>query len=139
MKRLRKFLGLPTHLKLLFLAAVFLIAISILFLRIFLFPHVQRFVANKKIGRPSRISSLQIVRAVQAAALLFRKGNCLPQALVALYLLKINGYGSELKIGVLPDGSRIQAHAWLEQDGRVLIGGAGSPALYQQLVYQGPE
>ena len=50
--------------------------------------------------------------------------NCLVRAITAQELLSRYGYPSELRIGVAkPDtGCRIQAHAWLENNGKILIG-----------------
>lgn len=60
---------------------------------------------------------------------------CLTQALAAQALLRWRGgRAARLQIGVAraPDG-RLRAHAWLERDGRVLIGGDASPTAYQLL------
>jgi hypothetical protein len=60
---------------------------------------------------------------------------CLTQALAAQALLRWRGgRAARLQIGVAraPDG-RLRAHAWLERDGRVLIGGDASPTQYQLL------
>jgi hypothetical protein len=49
--------------------------------------------------------------------------TCLTQALAALYLLRLHGHDAELKIGVKKaEDENFGAHAWLEKDGRVLIG-----------------
>ena len=58
---------------------------------------------------------------------------CLTQALAARWLLGRAGYAAELKLGARRDGDRFLAHAWLEIDGRVVLGGADSPALYATL------
>lgn len=49
--------------------------------------------------------------------------NCLARALAAELMLGRYGYSSQLKIGVAktPSGE-FEAHAWLESEGRVLIG-----------------
>ncbi len=49
---------------------------------------------------------------------------CLTQALVGQFLLKRRGYPADLRIGVAraADGE-LAAHAWVECDGLVLIGG----------------
>lgn len=49
--------------------------------------------------------------------------NCLPQALTLWSLTRASGHPTELKIGVAPrtqDGQRMNAHAWVELDGRAL-------------------
>jgi hypothetical protein len=52
--------------------------------------------------------------------------TCLSRALTAQVLLTRNGYPADLRIGVAKgaDG-QFQAHAWVEYDGQVVIGGAG--------------
>jgi hypothetical protein len=43
---------------------------------------------------------------------------------------------SKLKIGVAKGGDEgIRAHAWVERDGKVLIGGENSPVQYKKLSY----
>jgi hypothetical protein len=49
--------------------------------------------------------------------------NCLPQALVGHRLLGRKGFDVQLKIGVLKNrGDQLAAHAWLEFQGRVILG-----------------
>ena len=59
---------------------------------------------------------------------------CLTQALAAQRLLRQGGVDSDLRIGVAKDGEELLAHAWLERDNRVLIGGRLSPHTYTPLV-----
>jgi hypothetical protein len=55
--------------------------------------------------------------------------TCLTQALAAQLLLSRRGYASQLRIGVTrASRERLRAHAWLESDGLILIGGAGIAA-----------
>lgn len=67
----------------------------------------------------------QIAWAVTAASHLVPKATCLPQALAARALLHASGHKSILRIGVAKgeDGS-LQAHAWVESSGKVVIGGS---------------
>ena len=62
--------------------------------------------------------------AVGAAARRFPKASCLTQAIALEALLAEAGHPSAVRIGVArrTDGS-FEAHAWVELDGRVLIGG----------------
>ena len=62
--------------------------------------------------------------AVRAAARRVPKAACLTQALALESLLADAGIRAEVRIGVArrADGS-FEAHAWLEHDGRILIGG----------------
>lgn len=63
--------------------------------------------------------------AVKAASRhLFFTPTCLVQALALRTLLLRKGYTSRLRLGVAKDSDALMdAHAWLEMDGRVLIGG----------------
>ena len=78
-------------------------------------------------------------RAVWAARVAGRRllpeGPCLTQALVLQYLLRRRGdESSQLHIGVAKqDDEGLRAHAWVERDGRVLIGGADAPEKYERL------
>lgn len=58
---------------------------------------------------------------------------CLTQALVLQYLLLRRGdNAAQLHIGVASSEEEFQAHAWVEHDGNVLIGGTESPHKYEQ-------
>ena len=68
----------------------------------------------------------QLVRAVAATSKRIPRGDtCLVQALVAHTMLRHHGFDPSLAIGVTkePDGS-LRAHAWVELDGKVVIGEA---------------
>ena len=49
--------------------------------------------------------------------------TCLTQALAARLLLSRRGHDSRLEIGVSRAGSRLRAHAWLETNNVVVLGG----------------
>jgi hypothetical protein len=51
-------------------------------------------------------------------------GRCLPRALMAQIMLKRLGHEPELKIGVAREGRTLDAHAWVECEGRVIVGDA---------------
>jgi len=66
----------------------------------------------------------QIAYAVTTVSRYIPHATCLTQALAMQALLSHNGYSSQLHIGVAKaDGGRLQAHAWVEYDGRVVLGG----------------
>jgi hypothetical protein len=82
----------------------------------------------------SRKEQRRILWAVGAVnRRLFPDRPCLTQALAARYLLSRGGISSVLRIGVARSGEDLQAHAWLERDGVVIIGGEQSPARYRRL------
>lgn len=51
-------------------------------------------------------------------------GPCLRQTLVLLYMLRRRGQEGQVRIGVAREQGRFKAHAWLDQNGRVLLGEA---------------
>ncbi len=64
-----------------------------------------------------------IVRLVKSASNYVPRATCLTQALSARLLLLRAGYDAELRLGVMKDEHQnFQAHAWIESEGRVLIG-----------------
>ena len=87
--------------------------------------------------RPAEEPSPKHVRTVQAADWVGRTflGDmpCLSQALAARWLLSRDGYAADLKIGARMENGELAAHAWLERDGRVILGGTDSPTKYVQL------
>ncbi len=73
---------------------------------------------------PSRPALERVTWAIEAASHYVPGGsNCLVRALASEYVLGWFGYPSELKIGVAKSAAdELAAHAWLESDGRVVIG-----------------
>ena len=68
-----------------------------------------------------------LTSAVVAASRRVPRATCLTQAVAAQLLLHFFGYRSTLEVGVArDDGGALVAHAWLEQDGRIVIGGDAS-------------
>lgn len=66
---------------------------------------------------------LRIVRSVKSVSRFVPRATCLTQALAASLLIRRSGQKSELKIGVAKDdSSQLIAHAWLEKDGRIILG-----------------
>jgi transglutaminase superfamily protein len=81
-------------------------------------------------------SADRVVWAVKAAARIVPTcGNCLVQALAAEAVLIRAGHSCELRIGVVKPGDEFLAHAWLESEGRILIG--ESDVGFQPLVPHG--
>ena len=69
-------------------------------------------------ARPERITE-----AVRRASRVVPRATCLTQALAAQVLLSRAGYTSRVWIGVARDGSAgLDAHAWVELDGSVILG-----------------
>jgi Transglutaminase-like superfamily len=76
--------------------------------------------------RPSAAPNLdvdqRIAWAVTSAARYVPAATCLTQALAAKVLLTVAGREARLTIGVEKDGNRLRAHAWVEGNGRVIVG-----------------
>ena len=68
----------------------------------------------------------EVAAAVLAASrLLPGTSSCLAQALAARILLRRQGLPCELRIGVnRPSHGGLEAHAWLESEGHVILGAA---------------
>jgi hypothetical protein len=73
--------------------------------------------------RHELFSADQIAWAVAAAsARIPGATNCLVRAVALKYLLNILGHDARLRIGAGRLEGRFEGHAWIESDGRILIG-----------------
>lgn len=133
MKRLRKFLGLPSvERRLLITAGLLLGAIRLglwllpleTFRRLFA-PGTQ---SPTMWPKSDRFSPERVAWAVTVASqYILGARHCLTQALAVQVLLARQGHPARLHIGVAKSKEgRIQAHAWVESDGRIVIGGTAS-------------
>ena len=62
--------------------------------------------------------------AMGVASRFVPRATCLAQGLAAQLLLSRQGYRARLYIGVAKDeNERLEAHAWLEAQGRIVVGG----------------
>ena len=52
------------------------------------------------------------------------RSTCLKEALVLVRLLRAEGFDATMKIGVARRDGRLRAHAWIEHDGRIVLGGS---------------
>ena len=76
---------------------------------------------------PAPLTSAETEEARRLAAAIERAAgfrvfrvSCLPRAMLLERLLARRGIGAELRIGVLRDGARVRAHAWVECVGLTL-------------------
>ncbi len=100
-------------------------------------PHkaVRRLVPRVPARRPRRgaMSAADCELALRRGAAVLPGTSCLARAVAAACLLRRDGHGTVLTIGVgFADAAAsrrgFQAHAWLESDGVVVVGGAGRAA-----------
>ncbi|MCI0440308.1 MAG: lasso peptide biosynthesis B2 protein [Chloroflexi bacterium] len=132
-RRLRKFLRLPRADKLRLINSAILLLLIRLGLKLMPLRALRRLLS--RVGRvreqgsaPTEEAVFRTVWAVNAAG---RRvpwaSTCLTRALAAQVMLGRIGESSDLHIGVTKDeGGALQAHAWLEGRGGVIIGGEES-------------
>lgn len=118
------------------------------------FAHVVSRVERWATRRRHALSDVELERRMWAVSAAGRRvaaaRPCLPQALLALAILRRAGRPAELRIGVRSEGRAAQrdgsphaagiaaarsrphilAHAWVECEGRVVMGGADAPGRY---------
>lgn len=85
--------------------------------------------------RPScQVPADKITWAVSAASRYMPAATCLNQALATRVLLAQSGHSATLRIGVARSGTHLlQAHAWVESDGRIVLGDLPDLAHYTPL------
>jgi hypothetical protein len=124
MRRVNRFLRLSRSERTLLLQAAFSILAVRVGLRFLSFERLQVFACRRAGRATAPVSSDRIVWAVEAAARTIPASSCLSKALAAQALLARHGYASQLMIGVAKDEAlRLEAHAWITCQDRVLIGG----------------
>src|SRR5436309_14497231 len=83
----------------------------------------------------------RVVWAVVVASRYVPMSTCLTQALTTQVLLARRGFPAHLHIGVAKEGAeaRFEAHAWVESEGKVVIGGSDLGRYTQLLALEGEE
>jgi hypothetical protein len=75
--------------------------------------------------------------AVEAAARRVPGSTCLTSALVACSLLDRAGSAASLRVGVLRDGERLRAHAWVVSGTTTVVGGEEAERYTPLAVFDG--
>ena len=122
---LHKFLCLSAADRSLLVRSVLLVAAARLALWALPFNTARRLFARRARQSPASPfpTTERIGWAISVAKGFVPKGNCLLQALAAESLLTRSGYPVELRIGVAKtDEGRLEAHAWVESGGRLVVG-----------------
>ena|SRR5438876_9930903 len=88
--------------------------------------------ALARVARPSRGAHLPVLRIVWAVTAATRRvpgaNGCLVRALVAQALLAHHGHPAAVRLGVARrHAGTLAAHAWVEGEGRIVVGGAERP------------
>jgi hypothetical protein len=142
MRRVRKFLNLSVREKFLLMEAVLLVFAIRVGLTFLPFSTLEKLLAKGTrkdidLKRKARFSIDQVAWSVSAASHRMPKATCLVQALAIQFLLPREGYPANLRIGVKKDANgQLEAHAWVESEGRVIDNGSENrrykPLLFQQ-------
>jgi Transglutaminase-like superfamily len=123
---MRKFFRLERSERWLLLKAALLVGAIRIGLRLLPFQTLKQLLDSASKSRAAnQFSSDRIVWAVIAASrYVLGDRPCLTQALAAQMLLKRRGYPASLRIGVAKkERGELQAHAWVESEDIVVIGG----------------
>ena len=131
MRRLRKILHLSTGDRRLLVQSVLLLGAIRLGLWLIPFRTLLRLLASlAQKQKPIRLrnaeqpSTDQVGWAVATAGRYVPLATCLTQALATQVLLARRGCMAHLHIGVAKgDGGQLESHAWLETQGKIVIGG----------------
>ena len=124
--RIARFRSLPPSDRNLFLIALLTIASVRVRLRLTSFRRVHRSLARiaPSTGSPDPTpgEADRIGWAVGSAARFVPDATCLPQALAAEAILRRRGHPADLRLGVKRSEDGVEAHAWVESYGRVIVG-----------------
>ena len=137
MRALIKFLRLDGTERLLLLKTFAWVWIASVILRLLPFAVIQRLFAS----RTTRNGPLQgrhpigrILWAIDVANRYVPGTSCLSLALAGRTMLNWEGYTAQIHIGVAKDhGCSLAAHAWVESEGKIVIGGHESTSQFAPL------
>jgi hypothetical protein len=130
----RKFARLAPRDRAVLTRTVFTLALSRLVTWVLPFPVGRRLLVGKRRTSRQTVTGDQIRWAMHHAQRVIPRATCLPQAIAAESLLTRGGLPAHLQIGVkkTSDG-RLTAHAWVESDGRIVVGNLRDLDAYTRL------
>jgi len=140
MNRLRKFLRLPVPEQILLVRAFVLLGVVRVGLWLLPFKTLQRLLSQlvqtrARSWNKGRFRTERGIWAVQVASRYAPRTTCLTQALAAQVLLGFDGIPASIRIGVAKEKvGELEAHAWLERDGKILMGGSEADHRYVRLL-----
>jgi hypothetical protein len=122
MKRVHKFLRLPSADRRLLVETVLILAAIRLALRILPFRWLCRLLpCRSRALKPP--STDRLIASVKSASYYNPGATCLARAVTLHILMTRAGYESCVRIGFAPDGGTLSGHAWLEVGTRIAFGG----------------
>ncbi len=101
-------------------------------LALWLWPYdrVRAHLERRQSASEHRQPLAKVVQFISAVSRYVPGANCLTRAMAAEALLRRHGYPASLRIGVSKNSSdRLQAHAWVESGGTIVMGGDGIEGL----------
>ncbi len=125
MRRLRNFLKLRTRARVLLLVTFILLASVKCGLKLAPFHSLFKFLASVSAFKVvHRVNIAEIIWATNVVTRYMPGGaKCLARALTTQVLMNWHGYKPEFRIGVAKaDTGNLEAHAWIEYQGFVIIG-----------------
>ena len=144
MTRLRKFLRLASRERRLLIRAALLLGTIGLGVRLLPFATIQRLLARlmkgPARGHQGRQSSPERIAwaVVVASQVVPGSRTCLIRALAVQTLLARAGLPARCHIGVAKgEGGRLEAHAWVENQDRIVIGGGGLSRYTRLVTFEG--
>jgi hypothetical protein len=135
MKRLKRFAGLPAKEKRLLVDAVLIVLAASVAVAAMPFSLLQSWASRKsRLKVRENFSQTQIGWAVSAAIRYLPWSTCLGEALAMQVLLRQSGYHPVIRVGVRKtDDGEFTAHAWVENEGKIVAGDTGSLTEYAQM------
>ena len=134
MRRLQSFLRLPARERFLYLQTWLLLFRIRMMLWMLPYQRWRQVAANMiRIGNERNLERPTVDRLARAVKVMSRYvpgASCLTQALAAQTLLAHAGQRSQLRVGVTQNGGKLEAHAWVQVEGHVVIGGRQSVARF---------
>jgi hypothetical protein len=139
MQRMHKFLCLPSADRRFLVQAAFLLGVVRLGLWLLPFGSLRRLLARMTQVPPEpretdRASMDRITWAVTVTSRYIPMTTCLTQAMVTQVLLGQCGHPASLRVGVArSEAGQLQAHAWVESQGRIVLGNLKDLSRYAPL------
>lgn len=132
MRQLKRFIQLTGSERRLLIRVWFVVGVARAALWVLPTDAARRLAAKAATGTTGSVE--QMVWAVRVASRCLPGATCLTQALAAHALLTQSGFPSQVEIGVAKDElRRLQAHAWVICQGKVVLGGQ-QPNHYNSMV-----
>jgi Transglutaminase-like superfamily len=144
MRRLHKFLLLPLPTQCLLIMSALLLAAIRLGLWLLPFQTLRRLLAriSHLLSQLPKTAHPSVHNIAWAMAVVTRRvpvvGTCLTQALATQILLGWRGHPTHLRIGVAySETGQLQAHAWIESGGKIVVGDLSDLSRYHPLPLEG--